>query len=98
MFSPVTMRRLQAVVLARDERVVLCGLGELGAIHLTRVGADTSLSNPPDHREAIARCDRLLARIHELAIPSVVGSRRNVLTNRRTLTANRLTRARSSSA
>ncbi len=74
MFSPVTMRRLQAVVLARDERVVLCGLGELGAIHLTRVGADTSLSNPPDHREAIARCDRLLARIHELAIPSVVGT------------------------
>ena len=74
MFSPVTMRRLQAIALARDERTVLRGLGELGAIHLTRAEAEAALSNPPDHREAIARCDQLLARITELAIPFVAGT------------------------
>ena len=59
MFSPVPMRRLQAVVLARDERAVLRGLGELDVVHLTRADAEAPLSSPPDHLEAIARCDRL---------------------------------------
>ncbi len=74
MFSAVPMRRLQAVVLARDERAVLRGLGPLGAVHLARTDAEATLSSPPDHLEAIARCDRLLARCDELAIPYAAGT------------------------
>ncbi|MCX8111288.1 MAG: hypothetical protein N3D15_08585 [Syntrophorhabdaceae bacterium] len=36
MFSAEPMMYIQAVILARDERTVLKGLGELGAIHLTK--------------------------------------------------------------
>ena len=74
MFSPVPMRQLQAVVLARDERAALRSLGELGSIHLTRADAGAALANLPDHQEAIARCGRLLARIHELALVSTDGA------------------------
>lgn len=74
MFSPVSMRQLQAVVLARDERAALRSLGELGSIHLTRADAEAALSNLPDHQEAIARCGRLLARIRELALASADGA------------------------
>lgn len=74
MFSPVPMRRLQAVVLARDERAVLRSLGELGVVHLTRAEADSTSLSPPDHREEIARCDRLLTRVDEVSIPHSVGA------------------------
>lgn len=73
MFSPVPMRRLQAVVLTRDERAVLHGLGRLNAVHLARAEADVTLPQPPDLREAIARCDHLSARVNELAIPYLAG-------------------------
>ena len=44
MFRAVPMMRLHAVVLAQDERAVLKGLGQLGAVHLTRTqsGPDTA--------------------------------------------------------
>ena len=74
MFSPVPMRRLQAIVLARDERAVLHGLGQLEVVHLASADAEVTLSHPPDHREAIARCDHLSARVHELAIPPLAGT------------------------
>ncbi len=73
MFNPLPMRRLQAVVLARDEREVLRSLGALGVLHLTRSAAGAALAEPADHREALARCDRLLARIHELAMAPAAG-------------------------
>ncbi|MBM3887917.1 MAG: hypothetical protein FJ388_02200 [Verrucomicrobia bacterium] len=78
MFSPVSMLRLSAVVLERDERAVLRGLAELGAVQLTRAaaGPDTAPLPPRDHSTELARCDRLLARIEELrkslAIPATV--------------------------
>jgi len=67
-FQAVAMKRLSVVVLARDERGVLRGLGELGAVHLVRTsaGPDTAPQNPPDRSEGIARCDDLLGRIETL--------------------------------
>ncbi len=54
-FRAVPMMRLHAVVLAQDERVVLKGLGQLGAVHLTHTqsGPDTAPLAPTDrsHRE-----------------------------------------------
>jgi V/A-type H+-transporting ATPase subunit I len=62
------MMRLQAIVLAQDERPVLTGLGQLGAVHLTRLpsGPDTAPLAPTDHAEELARYDRIRARIQEL--------------------------------
>jgi len=59
------MKRLSVVVLERDERTVLRGLGALGAVHLVRTGAgpDTAPQDPPDRSDALARCDDLLGRI-----------------------------------
>lgn len=74
MFSPVPMRRLQAVVLARDERTVLCSLGELKVVHLTRAETDAAIVSPPDHLEKIAHCDRILARVEALAIPHLTAT------------------------
>ena len=45
MFRAVPMMRLQALVLAQDERAVLKGLGQLGAVHLTR----TTCPGPTRH-------------------------------------------------
>ena len=68
MFRPVAMARLSAVVLERDERAVLRGLGRLGVMHLlrTRPGPDTAPLAPPDRTAELARCDELLARIDNL--------------------------------
>jgi len=68
MFRPVAMQRLSVVVLERDERAVLRGLGRLGAIHLlrTRAGPDTAPQEPPDRSADLARCDDLTARIDAL--------------------------------
>jgi len=59
------MKRLSVVVLERDERTVLRGLGALGAVHLVRTGAgpDTAPQDPPDRSDSLARCDDLLGRI-----------------------------------
>ena len=68
MFRPVPMLRLTAVVLKRDQRAVLRGLGDLGAVQLLRVrpGPDTAPLDPLDRPAEIARCERLLARIADL--------------------------------
>lgn len=68
MFKPVSMVRLKAVVLERDERAALRGLGELGALHLVRTlaGPATAPLAAPDRAVELARCDRLLARVAEL--------------------------------
>jgi V/A-type H+/Na+-transporting ATPase subunit I len=68
MFRPVTMRRMRAVVLERDERVVLRELGRLGVLQLTRTvaGPDTAPLSPRDRSQEMARCDRLRARVEEL--------------------------------
>jgi V/A-type H+-transporting ATPase subunit I len=62
------MMRLHAVVLAQDERAVLKGLGQLGAVHLTRTqsGPDTAPLAPTDRTGELARYDRIRARVQEL--------------------------------
>jgi V/A-type H+-transporting ATPase subunit I len=68
MFRAVPMMRMQAVVLAQDERSVLKGLGRLGAVHLTstRSGSDTAPLDPPDRAGEMARYDRIRARLQGL--------------------------------
>ena len=68
MFKPVTMQRLSAVVLERDEREVLRELGRLGVLQLrhTCAGPDTAPLGPRDCSRELARCDCLLARVQEL--------------------------------
>jgi V/A-type H+/Na+-transporting ATPase subunit I len=68
MFSAAPMMRLQAVVLERDERAVLTGLGRLGAMQLTRArsGPDTMPLGSLDRTSELARCDRIMTRIDEL--------------------------------
>jgi V/A-type H+/Na+-transporting ATPase subunit I len=68
MFRTVPMMRLQAVVLARDERAVLKGLGRLGAAHLThmRSGSETAPLTPVDYSGELARYDRTKTRVQEL--------------------------------
>jgi V/A-type H+-transporting ATPase subunit I len=67
-FRAVPMMRLHAVVLAQDERVVLKGLGQLGAVHLTHTqsGPDTAPLAPTDRTGELARYDRIRARVQEL--------------------------------
>ncbi len=68
MFSAVPMMRLSAVVLDRDERAVLRGLGRLGVMHIarTRAGPETAPLEPPDRSEQRVRCDRVRGGIAEL--------------------------------
>jgi V/A-type H+-transporting ATPase subunit I len=68
MFRAVPMMRLEAVVLAQDERSLLKGLGQSGVVHLTRArsGPDTAPLAPADLTGELARCDRVRARIEEL--------------------------------
>ena len=79
MLGPVPMMRLRAVVLERDRRAVLCGLGRLGALELTQTpaGADTAPLAPPDRHAQLAACDGLAARMDEvrraLGIPASAG-------------------------
>jgi V/A-type H+-transporting ATPase subunit I len=63
------MKRLSVVVLERDERTVLRGLGAMGAIHLVRTaaGPETAPQAPPDRTADLARADALLGRIDRLA-------------------------------
>ena len=68
MFKPVPMLYLRAVVLLRDERNVLRGLGDLGVVHTTKseAGPDTAPIPPPDNALEMARCDAIVARIDAL--------------------------------
>lgn len=68
MFSPVSMERLSAVVLKRDERTVLRGLGREAAVHLVRTeaGPETAPQEPRDRSDDLGRCDALLGRISSL--------------------------------
>ena len=68
MFKPVPMMYLRSVVLSRDERNVLRGLGELGVLHMTsaEAGPDTAPVAPPDNAEEMAKCDALVTRIDEI--------------------------------
>jgi len=67
MFRAVPMMRLRALVLAQDERAVLKGLGQLGAVHLTHThpGPETAPLPPIDHTAELIRYDRIRSRIHE---------------------------------
>jgi V/A-type H+-transporting ATPase subunit I len=62
------MKRLSVVILERDERAVLRGLGEQGAVHLVRTaaGPETAPRDPLDRSAELQRCDALLARIDGL--------------------------------
>ena len=70
MFKPVAMQRLSAVVLERDQRAVLRGLGRMGVLHLERMqpGPDTAPLPPADHAAELARADAVLARIDTLRL------------------------------
>jgi len=76
------MMRVNAIVLAQDERRMLKGLGALGAVHLTRTrsGPDTALLAPTDYTGELTRYDRIRNRIQALRqsleiIPSPNGQR-----------------------
>jgi V/A-type H+/Na+-transporting ATPase subunit I len=67
-FRVVPMMLLQAVVLAQDERAVLKGLGQLGAVHLTHThpGPDTAPLAPIDQTAELGRYNRIRSRVQEL--------------------------------
>lgn len=67
MFRPVSMLRLEVLVLERDEKTVLRELGKTGVLQLTRTStaSDSAPSRPRDRSREIACCDRLLARTAE---------------------------------
>ena len=65
MFRPAPMVQVQALVLQRDERALLFGMGRAGVVHLARAEAgpqDASLE-PPDRSPELAHCDELMRRI-----------------------------------
>ncbi|MCL4206505.1 MAG: hypothetical protein KJ000_28820 [Pirellulaceae bacterium] len=68
MFSPAPMVRVSALVLKRDERALLYGLGRAGVVHLARSESDPQ-SEPLatlDESPALATCEELLRRIEAL--------------------------------
>ena len=68
MFRAVPMMRLQALVLAQDERAVLKGIGRLGAVHLTSTpsGLDTAPLAPVDRTGELAQYNHIRARLQNL--------------------------------
>ncbi len=68
MFRAVSMMKIQAIVLARDERAVLNDLGHLGVIHLTRApfDPDTVHLTFADNSSELARYDLIRSRVLEL--------------------------------
>ena len=68
MFSPVPMRQMRVVVLERDKRAVLHGLGGLGVMHLMHAPSETdsALLQPLDRTAERERCRQLRARIRDL--------------------------------
>lgn len=79
MFRAVPMTRIHAVVLARDERAVLKGLGRLGAVQLTRFpsGEDIPSMATADNAGEMERYEGIRARLQELHqslnIPALTG-------------------------
>ena len=67
LFRASPMMRLRVLVLAQDERAVLKGLGQLGAVHLTHThpGPDTAPLPPIDNTAELIRYDRIRSRIKE---------------------------------
>jgi V/A-type H+-transporting ATPase subunit I len=59
------MVQVNALILKRDERAVLYGLGRAGVIHLARTeaGPSTAPLEPPDKGADLARCGALLQRL-----------------------------------
>jgi V/A-type H+-transporting ATPase subunit I len=59
---------LSVVILERDEHAVLHGLGQFGAVQLTRThcGPDTAPLTPRDRAEEVACCARIRTRVEEL--------------------------------
>ena len=68
MFKPVPMLYLRAVVLLRDERNVLRGLGDLGVVHTTKseAGPESAPIAPPNNAIEMQRCDEAVSRIDAL--------------------------------
>ena len=68
MFKPVPMLYLRAVVLSRDERNVLRGLGDLRVVHTTRAetGPEAAPIAPPDNTVEMRQCDAIIRRIDVL--------------------------------
>ena len=62
------MLYLRAVVLLRDERNVLRGLGDLGVVHTTKSepGPEAAPIAPPNNAIEMQRCDELVSRIDAL--------------------------------
>jgi len=72
MFSPTRMRHLEGIILAKDERSVLLGLGALGVLHLTPI----PVTKKPVRGASptLAHCDQVLSRGKEWAIPKAPAS------------------------
>jgi V/A-type H+-transporting ATPase subunit I len=68
MFKAVPMMHLQILVLAKNERPVLEGLSESGAIQLTiaHQWSDTLPMASPDYSQELATYDRMRTRVQEL--------------------------------
>ncbi|MFO7903132.1 MAG: V-type ATPase 116kDa subunit family protein [Pirellulaceae bacterium] len=67
MFKPEPMVQVNALILKRDERVVLDRLGRAGVMHLSRTeaGPGTAPLDPPDKGPDLARCGALLQRLED---------------------------------
>lgn len=67
MFKPEPMVQVNALILKRDERVVLDRLGRADVIHLSRTesGPATAPLDPPDKGPDLARCGALLQRLED---------------------------------
>lgn len=68
MLSPVRMSRLEAVLLKKDARAALRGLGGEGAVEIinSAPGPETAPAAPADNTKALAACSALLARLAAL--------------------------------
>jgi len=68
MFNPVKMARVEAVLLKKDARAALRGLGGEEAVELiaSAPGQETAPSAPADNGRALAACSALLARLDVL--------------------------------
>ena len=68
MFSPVRMSRLEAVLLKKDARSALRGLGGEGAVEIinSAPGPETAPAAPADNRRGLAACSASLARLGAL--------------------------------
>lgn len=77
MFKPVTMSRMNLVILERDERTVLRHLGRAGVVHLTRAPVEPDLPPPVQRSGESDRIEPLAARLENfrraLPVPPLAG-------------------------